>query len=249
MADRIHKGNRSLKYPILKNIDYASIVRNGKSVLEIEGKELEDKTWREFQLFLGEHLTPGKCYFTIKFKNKSEIFSGMTKAVTMNKSIPEDDTKINQVLDQFKKLESKINNASQAGGVSFDMLMASTKQGYEAQATYLKEKITDKDQIIQELKREITELEDDLNDCEKESAKHSGIGQYLAIGEKILSMKFGSPAKVSLKESNSSDIPEQILLVLGVIDWTKIDQTSIERIATGIQQYISVIPKEFFKGQ
>jgi len=88
----------------------------------------------------------------------------------------------------------------------------------------------------------------DLNDCEKESAKSSGIGQYLAIGEKILSMKFGTGSKVSLKDSNATDIPEQILLVLGVIDWTKIDQASIERIANSIQQYLSVIPKEFFKG-
>lgn len=243
------KGTRNLKHPILKDVDYASILKNKKSVLEIDGKDLEGKTWREFQIFLGDRLPINHYYFNIKFKKSSNVFTGTIRAVSIDNKKTEVNMEGEEILKEFKSLKDQISKASDKGGISFDMLLNATKQGYEARIDYLNQKIADKDELIREIKKNVDELEDDLNDCEKESAKHSGIGQYLAIGEKILNMKFGSPAKVSLKESNSSDIPEQILQVLGVIDWSKIDQASIERIATGIQQYISVIPKEFFKGE
>jgi chromosome segregation ATPase len=148
----------------------------------------------------------------------------------------------------LKTLKDQLSKAEKSGGVSYEMLLASTKAGHAAQIDYLNQKIKDKDDKINELKAEINELDSDLDDCLKESSKHSSISQYLAIGEKILSMKFGSPAKVSLKESDPSDIPEQILTVLGVIDWQKIDAENISRIANNIQQYLSAIPKEYFKG-
>lgn len=243
------QGTRNLKHPILKGVEYASILKNKKSVLEIEGSDLENKTWREFQIYLGDHLPITSYYFIIKFKNKNEIFTGQIRAVSTDpKKLESTAMESNELTKKIESLEKSLQKAANSGGISFDMLLAATKQGYEARIEYLNQKITDKDQQIQEIKREVNELEDDLNDCEKENQKHGGIAQYLAIGEKFLSMKLGKPEKISLKDSNTSDIPEEILTVLGVIDWQKIDELSIKRIAENIQNYLSLIPKEFFKG-
>jgi hypothetical protein len=242
-------GQLPFKYKNFTGFEYLDIQRNGIDLQRLTAEDLKGITPKLLQEMIGEKHGAGKCRISgvdSKGLRYTTIFKGINKDMPIVKT---DDSKINQVLDQFKKLESKLNSASQSGGITFEMLMASTKQGYEAQAVFLNQQIKYKDELITELKRDVDELERDLTDCEKESSKNSGIGQYLAIGEKILNMKFGSGTKVSLKESNSSDIPQEILLVLGVIDWSKVDPESINRIAASIQQYISVIPKEYFKGQ
>jgi hypothetical protein len=234
---------------LFKNLEYCSILRNKKAVLEIDGNELEGKTWREFQLYLGEKLSPGICYYTMKNKNSNEIHTGRIRAATMEfKPIQESNQMESEIIKELKSLKDNLSKAEKTGGISYEMLLASTKAGHEAQINYLTEKLKDKDDKISELKNEVDDLADDLDDCQKESAKNTGLGNYLAIGEKILNMKFGKQTAISLKDSNASDIPDEILTVLGVIDWMKIDQQSIEKIANNIQQYLSLIPKEYFKG-
>jgi hypothetical protein len=242
--------HKTLKFPILNNVEYVSIYRTGKSIYEIDGKDLEGFTWREFQLYLGEKLTPGKCQFTMKFKDSAQLHTGAIRAARVGEAaITKEDNKMSDdIIKEFKTLKDALGKATNQGGVTFDMLLASTKQGYESQVSYLNQVIADKDKLIIKIENEVDGLERDLNDCEKESSKNSGIGQYLAIGEKILSMKFGKPGKVSLKESDQSDIPEQILQVLGIINWQVMDEQNINKIAESIQQYLSVLPKEYFKG-
>ena len=242
--------SKILKFPILNNVEYISIYRTGKSVFEIDGKDVEGFTWRQFQLYLGENLTPGRCQFTMKFKDNAQLHTGAVRAArTGEAAIIKEDNKMNDdIIKEFKSLKDVLSKATNTGGVSFEMLLASTKQGYDATIGFKDQIISQKDEMIRELKKDIDELENDLSDCEKESSKNSSLSNYLAIGEKILSMKFGKPGKVSLKESDSSDIPEQILNVLGIINWQIMDQESINKIASNIQQYLSVLPKEYFKG-
>lgn len=243
------KHNKKLKFPILNDVEFVSILKNKRSVFESDGKQFEGLTWREFQLKLGEYLPPSTYYFTLKFKNNAEIHTGQIRAVSYeNKTEVSMDE--NKILNELNSLKDKLSKAESKGGISFELLLESTKQGHAAQISYLNEKLKDRDEKIRELKNEITELDRDLTDCEKESAKSTGIQQYLQIGEKIASIYLGGKTKtpISLKESDSTDIPNEILQVLGVIDWQKIDAESIARIANSIQQYLSVIPKEFFKG-
>lgn len=243
------KSKKELRFPILKDVEYVSISKDRRSVLEIEGKNLDNFSWREFQLYLGKYLPPDQYRFTMKFNNNAEIHNGLIHAVTLNKQGIESKTmESDKILKEFEGLKKSLEKATNQGGVSFDMLLSATKQGYEARIDYLNAKIADKDLLISEIKKEIDILEDDLSECEKENAKHGGIAQYLAIGEKVLNMKFGKQPPISLKDSNTSDIPQQILEVLGVIDWNKIDPESINKIAVNIQQYLSVIPSQFFKG-
>jgi len=242
---------QNLKWNILNNVEYISIVYNGKSILEIDGSEVENLSRRDLQFFLGEKLPVNEIYtYSLKFKNVDKITTGRIRALTKDsKKLLESNQMDNtELTKKIESLEKSLQKAASTGGVSFDMLLAATKQGYEARIEYLNQKISDKDQLIQEIKKEVDDLEDDLSDCEKENAKHGGIAQYLAIGEKVLNMKFGKQPAVSLKDSNTSDIPEPILQVLGVIDWTKIDAASIQKITEQIAQYLSLIPKEFFKG-
>jgi cell division protein FtsB len=240
-------GSKQIKFPVLNDVEYVSLFKNRNSVLEVDGKDIEGLTWRQFQLYLGKFLQPSVYNFVLKFKKSNEQHTGKIRATIMgvSKTEPENNS---SVINELKTLKDQLSKAEKSGGVSYDMLLASTKAGHAAQIDYLNQKIQDKEEKIKELKEELNELDQDLDDCLKESSKNSSIGQYLAIGEKILSMKFGSPAKVSLKESDPTDIPEQILIVLGVIDWQKIDAENISRIANNIQQYLSAIPKEYFKG-
>jgi len=242
-------GQLSFKYKNFTDFEYLDIQRGGIDLQRLTTEDLKGVTPKLLQEMIGEKHGAGKCRLSgvdSKGLRYTTIFKGINKNMPIVKT---DDSKINQVLDQFKKLESKLNSATQSGGITFEMLLASTKQGYEAQAVFLNQQIKHKDDLIAEYKKERDELESDLNECEKEASKNSGIGQWLTVGEKILNMKFGAGTKVSLKESNTNDIPEKILIVLGVIDWQKIDAESIDRIANSIQQYLSVIPREFFKGQ
>lgn len=244
---------KTLKFEKLVNVDYASIYRTSRSVLEIDGSEIEGKTWREFQIYLGTKIPPGKCQFTLKFKGSPELHTGQVRAVVLGEpyqSNPKDEIKMSeQIIKEFSSLKEALSKATNQGGVSFEMLLASTKQAYEAQIQYKDQVISDKNDLIREIKKQVDDLENDLNDCEKESSKNTSLSNYLAIGEKILSMKFGTPAKVSLKESNPSDIPDQILQVLGIVNWQIIDAENINRIASNIQQYLSALPKEYLKGQ
>jgi hypothetical protein len=242
-------GQKGLKYPILKKVEYISVLKNGKSVLEYDGSELDGKTWRDFQKWLGDQLAPGHYFFKMKFKGIDEVHQGKIRAISSNPEKTESKMETVEILKEFNKLKDALTKATNTGGVSFEMLLASTKQAYEAQIQYKDQVISDKNDLIREIKKEVDQLESDLNDCEKESAKNSGLSNYLAIGEKILAMKFGTPAKVSLKESNPSDIPDQILQVLGIVNWTIIDAENINRIASNIQQYLSALPKEYLKGE
>ena len=74
------------------------------------------------------------------------------------------------------------------------------------------------------------------------------MAKLVFLAKKLRNPLYVNDSKVSLKESDPTDIPEQILIVLGVIDWQKIDAENINRIANNIQQYLSAIPKEYFKG-
>ena len=202
---------RILKHPVLNNVDYASIVRNRKSVLEIEGKDLEGIAWRDFQIYVGDKIGVGRFHFTIKFINNAELYTGQTKGIDPNVSIvksDDSDKKIrDQVLESFKSLEAKLNNATQQGGITYEMLLASTKQGYDTQVDFLKQQVTFKDGTISELKIEIKDLNNELDKTYitiGQLEQKSGYNQYLEPISKLLLAKFGSGKPVSLKDSTPS---------------------------------------------
>ena len=98
--------SKVLKFPVLNDVDYVSIYRTGRSVLEIDGKDLEGKTWREFQLYLGERIPIGKCQFTMKFKKSAELHTGQVRAARVGEAYetnPKEETKMSeQIIKELK---------------------------------------------------------------------------------------------------------------------------------------------------
>ena len=236
---------RILKYPILKSVEYATIKKRGKVVLELDGKELGTSIkWRDFQIFVGKKVGVGRFAFTIKFLNQAELYTGQTNGVDPDISIPKsDDEALKEVLSAFKGFELKLNNATQSsGGITFDMLLASTKQGYDTHVDFLKQQIVYKDGSITELKIEIKDLNDELNQTDltiRQLEQKSGYNQYLEPISKLLLAKFGGGKPVKLEESDPSAIPMEVLQVLGVIDYSKIQPEDLNNMIQLLQKYIT----------
>lgn len=242
---RKRPGARRLKHPVLKNVEYASIVRNGKSVLEIDGKEIVNIAWRDFQIYVGDKIGVGRFHFTIKFKNNDELYTGTTKGIDPNINVvksDESDSIIKTVTDAFKSLESKLNSETQKGGITYEMLLSSTKQGYDTQVDFLKQQITYKDGSILDLRIEIKDLTAELIQTDitiRDLEKQSGYAQLLEPVGKMLLAKFGAGKPVSLGESDPSAIPNEVLEVLGIIDYTKIQPVDLNKIINLLKQYIT----------
>jgi hypothetical protein len=234
--------SRILKHPILKNVEYAYITKGGKQVLEIPGKQLENMAWRDFQKLVGEKVGAGSIGFTIKFKNDGELYSGQTKAINFKTPEPvEDLSGIREVLDEFKKVKESINSGINSGGITFDMLIASTKQGYEAQVSFLNQQITFKDSIISELREDLRECESDCKDYEhtiKDMESSSGLGEYVKVAKDLVMARLGSTPQVDLKDSDTTDIPPEILQVLGMVAWSRIEPDQLKDITDYLQKYV-----------
>ena len=237
---------RILKYPVLKNVEYATIKKRGKVVLELDGKDLGSSIkWRDFQIFIGKRVGIGRFAFTIKFVNEAELYTGQTNGVDPDISIEksnESDSIIEQVTSAFKSLESKLNNATQSGGITYEMLLQSTKQGYDTQVDFLKQQIVYKVEIISDLKIEIKDLNDELTKTDiiiRQLEIKTGYNQYLEPISKLLIAKFGGGKTVKLGESDPSGIPLEVLEVLGIIDYTKIQPDDLQKIVELLKQYIT----------
>lgn len=235
-----------LKHPVLNNVEYISITKNKKSVFESnDGKYFEGMTWRNFQLFLGERLTPSRYYFNIKFKGDNKLFSGTIKAVTLEAK-QDHEMESEKILSEFKELKTVLQKGINQGGISYDMLLSSVKQGYENQINYLNQVIADKNILLAKNEKEILELESDLEDCQNESTKESRLSQYIDLATKFLASKYPTNKVATLKESDQTDIPGEILEILGAVDYSKIDDASMQKIIAGLKQYITFLP---LKGQ
>lgn len=244
---------RTLKHPVLKNVEYASIKRRGKSVLEIDGKDLSNIKWRDFQVYVGDKIGEGRFSFTIKFNNNAELFTGMTNAVNLDMKIKksdESDTIIDQVTNVFKSLESKLNNATQQGGVTVEMLLASTKQGYDTQVDFLKHQIVYKDGTIQEQKVEITKLELELGETDKIISGLEKKAGWQGILERYEPLLAGFLNKqkfpTTLGASDPEGIPQEILQILGTVDYIKMkeDMENYKKVIAYLTQYVSILPQK-----
>lgn len=252
--DKRKTSSRILKHPVLKNVEYASIKRKGKAVLEIQGNDLNNVAWRDFQIYVGKKIGVGSFAFTMKFKNNAELYTGRSNAVDLDLSVAKSDDSdlmISQMQTSFKSLESKLDNATQSGGITFEMLIDSTKRGYDTQVDFLKQQIVYKVEIISELRIEIKDLNKELEKTDitiRQLEIKTGYGQYLEPLTKVLIQKFGAGKPIKLGESDPSLIPDELLQVLGVIDYTKIQPEHLNKMISLLRDYI-VVTKLPLKGQ
>lgn len=229
--------NRVLKHETLQNVDYAYITRRGTQVMEIPGKDLEKVKWRDFQKMVGEKIGSGTFGFTIKFKGSGELYSGQSKAVKFSDSTAiatEDPSMVKTVLEGFKELKKQLEQGINSGGITFDMLIGVTKQGYESQISFLNQQIIFKDGVIAELK-------EDLRDCENENSSlqsSGGIKEYLSVAKDLISARLAPTPQVNLQDSTPSEIPDDVLQVLGMVDWNRLDEETLAGIVDYLKKYI-----------
>ena len=142
-------------------MEFFDVIKDRKTIKTYKGKDLENKTWRYLQELVGRDCGAGSYHYTMKLTTDADLHNGQLRAVG---SMPHTEETNNEPLKaEIKRLEQKLENASQGNGVTFDMLIQMTKQGYDIQVTFLKEQIQQKENYVNELKAEIRTLENDLD--------------------------------------------------------------------------------------
>jgi hypothetical protein len=244
-----------IKYPILPdNLESVDIKNRGKQLKRYDGTTLQGLSWKEFQEYVGKDLNLNeRFYYKFAFRDGTWN-SGSTQAIN-NSVKPEKDMSDNkEMLKMFEAFEKKLSSAATQGGVSVEMLLLSTKQGYEAQVSYLKTRIDEKDITITELKAEIKDLEDELDEADKKLIELEGksgwvgiLNQYKPMIEAGL-MKLGAkgPHPAKLGESDPSGIPAEVLEILGTVDYDKLktQPDQYNQILNYLRQYVSVLPQK-----
>ena len=61
---------KQLKFPVLNAVEYFEVVKDKQAILILSGEEVENKTWREIQLLIGEKVGTGYYQYNFKFKRK-----------------------------------------------------------------------------------------------------------------------------------------------------------------------------------
>ena len=147
-----------IKFPELPdNIETLDIKYKGRHLKRYEGKDLAGMKWKDFQSMVGKDCNLNDRFFYNIFFSDGTKTGGSTQAI--NSTIQENSMNDkDEIIKSISALEKRLSAASKEGGISFDMLLESTKAGYEARIEYLNLQIRDKDANITELKAEILSL-------------------------------------------------------------------------------------------
>jgi len=231
-----------LKFPIMKNIEYFDLHLSKGNQIAIEGKEIEGLKWRELQYFLGTKV-PEKIYnYQLKIKGKNQIHNGRIKVLIKDKKFtPSEPVTVSPDLSsKLDSLSKKVEEISRGNGVSVDTLLEVTRQSYLQRIEYLNVEVSKGVIEHGRLTIKIEKLETELIDADyqiDELKGQTGISQYISIAKEFLQMKAGvTPPLSSLKDSNIKDIPFPIMEILGVVEWSKVD----ENIQADIENYLRI---------
>lgn len=246
-----------LKFPIMENFDYFDIIKSKENLLSFKKSDIEKLnkcTWREFQFIVqdklnakyGDKYPAGKYHYVCQKTNSTLIERGLIKTIDRKSFLDsptdkKENNKMQELIDLKKELE-----AIKGSNIPNDMLISLTKQGYELQINFLNQQLQNKDSIIQQLNRDIEKLENELDAYEiqiEDLKSKTGLNQIIEIGQKMLLAKFGQAQTVTnLSASNISDIPDEILNILGLVDYSKIPDEQMQKIIQGLRNYISILP-------
>lgn len=235
-----------LKFPLLKEIDYIDIQKSKQLLRSYSGKDVDGKTWREFQTMIGEEFGTAVYYYTLKQKNKKQIHKGQIRGINMSGKQANKDltpkTEIESIKNAVMDLNKKIDQ--QPGQLGVETLLSLTRSGYEQQITLLNNELNRRDQYIDKIENKLDETENRLDECmQSASENNGGIAQYLTIAKEFLSMKAGNVKPISnLKDSNPNDIPPGIIEVLGVVDWSRVDPEILSEIINYLKIFIQKLP-------
>lgn len=236
-----------LKFPILKNIEYIDLIKNRVNVLSFEGQEVEGKTWRQFQKLIGAKLPDGAYSYVIKIKKDDTIYKGLVRTAGKVATVIKVKSEINPDLEKkITDLTSQVNKIGSGNGVSVDLLLQVTRQSFETQVSFLNMELTRKDTANQKLEIKIESLYKELEDSDvliTDLKGQTGISQYVSIAKEFISMKAGLTKPIeSLGASEPSDIPPEIIEILGVVNWGNVSPEIINDITNTMKIFIQKLP-------
>ena len=246
-----------LNFPIVPDIDYFDVIKNRQTILSLTNKDLkplEGKKWRELSFFIQDKLTetygtkymPGSYNYVFQIVGDDIQNRGIMKTLSRDNKINMKETSLNDsgINKELQLIKSELLKAT-SGNMPVDMIIQLSRQSYEQQIKFLELQLNDKSKQIEKLEGQINDLNDELNDSEtiiKQLESKTGIGQYLEIAQKLFSLKIPTGQPVTLKDSDVSNIPDEILQILGAVDYDKISDEDLKKIIGYLKQYISLLP-------
>jgi len=248
-----HTTKRGIKFPIMKNVEYVDLIKDGKNI-PISGDEVEGMTWREFQLLAGKKVGSGRFSYSLKLKNEDIVHSATVKAVTDNFEVKKsdiDDSKYSLIMNKFEQFEKAITKAQQSGGITVDMLVQQSKFGYENQISFLNQQITFKDGVIVKLESKIDSLEEELDKADETLAqlesKSGWVGMmdsYKPIIVGFLQRAGAKPTVVPTLAGDPNDIPKEVIDILSQIDYVRLKSVpdKYNELLGYLNTYVSILP-------
>ena len=233
-----------MKIDKIQDAEYLDLIKNKVLVKTYKGKEINGLTWRELQLKIGNDLKQStQYYYVLKNKNETKVSKGIVRSVAEN--IPEYDKPqaiSKEYYQELENLKQEIKNLG-SGNLNTELLIKVTSQGYENQIQFLKDQLLIKDNYINKLENKIESLENDLDECAGNDNNKTSISQYIELAQMFLKSKAGNLKPVeSLANSDQSDIPQSILDILGLVDYSKIPQSDLDQILNYLRIFIQKLP-------
>ena len=237
----------TLKFPVLKKVEYIDLIKNRSTVLSLEGKDVEGITWRQFQKMLGEKLPDGSYNYVIKIKGVDTINKGLVRTAGKVTTMAKEKIDINlDVQKQILDLTSQVKKIGSGNDVSVDLLIQVTRQSFETQITFLNHELTRKDLTNVKLESKIEDLHKELDSSDVLISKlqeKTGISQYMTIAKEFLSMKAGNVQPITnLSASEASDVPPEIIRILGVVNWSQVPGDVLNEITNTMKIFIQKLP-------
>lgn len=256
MKEKRNTDKLVLKFPIVENIEYFDLVKNRENLLSfkrVDIDKLKKPSWREFQFIVQEKLEEkfgskypaGKYNYILQRVGENVIHRGVIKTISKKSFVDfkpaKEENKMNEIIELKEAIEKLKSNDK-----STDMLLTTVKQGYELQISFLNQQIQFKENQIKQLENQCDKYENQLDKYESqidELQSKTGFNQLIEIGQKMLFAKFGKGEEITnLSASNPNDIPNEIIEILGLVDYSKIPDPQMKQIISGLRNYISVLP-------
>lgn len=235
------------------NLEFCDIIKGGNTVLTIKPTDLKKNfDFRDIELLIGKKIGSGKYRYVLKLKTYPDRFNGSIRGVTTI-----DDKKQN-VLEPisnngnmetilFNKLQELENKVLNQTNPDYQQSIQNLKDGYQLRIDILNDRINELKSSNNDYKAEIKRLENEVKKLESELAESGGGLESLfqPMLQQYMAKKFGGKDATPLSDlssSNTTDIPENILQILGMVDYAKITPGQMQQIEHNLKIWIKLLP-------
>lgn len=164
----------------LKGIEYLHVVQGGRTLLQY-GEEINGITKTDLQKKIGNALGEGKKHYVVKYLNDPMNKVGVIRAfsdVPQGKQQGTDPNVLLEVNRRIQAIQDSVNNKNT--GPDIQTLLSIKDSAYQIQIDFYKQRIT-------QLENQIVELKKDLNEAGEGSG--GAIDQLLPVLLQLLSKK------------------------------------------------------------